>query len=108
MEHNNTPHNPPGGQLRRAKRKPGGQPGNQNARKRGLLARTLTPEQRNVLKAARRARNLPDVFNVVRIKLAASLSDPHADLEQVIRVNRLLLRALRRERQARAARERGG
>lgn len=107
MEHNNAPHNQPDGHRRRAKRKPGGQPGNRNARKRGLFARTLTPEQRNALRAARRAQRLPDVINVLRIRLAAQLTNPHANLDQVIRVNRLLMRVLRFEYQQRAARERG-
>ncbi len=93
---------------RRKKRKPGGQPGNQNGRKRGLFDRTLTPEQRNALKAARRARKLPDVVNVVRIKLVALLSDPHADLDRLIRLNRMLTRMLRIESRKRSERERWG
>lgn len=107
MEHNSTPPNQHEDHPQRANRKPGGQPGNRNARKRGLRARTLTPEQRNALRAARRAQKLPDVINVLRIRLAAQLTNPHADLDQVIRVNRLLMRVLRFEYQQRAARERG-
>ncbi|MCY4624289.1 MAG: hypothetical protein OXC99_04705 [Chloroflexi bacterium] len=108
MNNNNAAPNHHDGDRRRKKRKPGGQPGNQNGRKRSLLDRTLTPEQRNALKAARRARKVPDVVNVVRIKLVALLSDPHADLDRLIRLNRMLMRMLRIESRKRSERERWG
>ena len=108
MNNNNAAPNHRDGNPRREKRKPGGQPGNQNGRKRSLLDRTLTPEQRNALKAARRSRKLPDVANVARFKLAALLADPHADLDRLIRVNRLLMRMLWIESRKRSERERWG
>ena len=79
------------------KRKRGGQPGNQNGRKKRLYTKALTPEQRNALRAARRAGNLLERVNVLRIRLAAMLTDPHADLDRVLRANRLLMRVLRFE-----------
>ena len=81
----------------RPRRKRGGQPGNQNARVKRLYTKALTSEQRNALRAARRAGNLSDAVNVSRIRLAALLTDPHADLDWVLRANRLLMRVLRFE-----------
>jgi hypothetical protein len=91
MEHNNNQHED---QPHREKRKLGAPFGNQNARKHKLYAKALSREQRNALRAARRAANLPDVINVSRIKLAAALADPHADLERLLRATRMLMRLL--------------
>ncbi len=92
-QHGDDAHNP----AISPKRKRGGQPGNQNGRKKRLYTRALTPEQRNALRAARRAGNLSERVNVLRIRLAAMLTDPHADLDRVLRANRLLMRVLRFE-----------
>ena len=99
MEHNT---NQPEDQPQQQKRKLGAPYGNQNARKRKLYAKALSREQRNALRAARRADNVPDVINVSRIKLAAQLTDPHADVERLLRATRILWRLLRIEAQLRS------
>ena len=107
MENNNTAPDQHDGDARnrtmREKRKRGGQPGNQNARKRRLFTAALTLEQRKALRAARRAGNLSEVVNLTRIRIAALLTYPHADLDHVVRANRLLTRMLRSEYRMRSA-----
>ena len=80
----------------------GGQPGNQNARKRRIYDKALTPEQRSALRAARRAGRLPDEINVTRIRLAALLTEPHADFDHVLRSARQLMHLLQIEGRLRA------
>ena len=103
MESNNASPNQPDGNAQRVKRRPGGKPGNQNARKRQIYDKALTPEQRSALRAARRAGRLPDEINVTRIRLAALLTDPHADFVQVLRAARQLLHLLQIEGRLREA-----
>ena len=86
------------------KRKRGGQPGNRNARKRGIVDRPLTPEQRNTLRAVQRAGVLSPQINFLRIRFAALLSDPCAEPEVLLCTARLLARMLRTELRARDAR----
>ena len=88
------------------KRKRGGQPGNRNARKRGIVDRPMTPEQRNTLRALQRAGLLSDEFNSLRVRTAAVLSDPRAEPEVLRRAVRLLARMLRIELKERDARRR--
>ena len=90
------------------KRKPGAQPGNRNARKRGIVDRPLTPEQRNALRALQRDGLLSDEFNSLRVRTAAVLSDPRAEPEVLLRAVRLLARMLRIELKERDARRRMG
>ena len=67
---NGSPKNTP------AVRKRGGQPGNQNARKHGFYARTLTPEQTEAQDDARIIADLEEKTAVMRVKLADLLAYP--------------------------------
>ena len=86
------------------RRKLGGQPGNQNARKRGLYDRALTPEQLNALRSVRRATDLTVEISALRIRVAAILTDPHAELDLQLRATRVLTQLLSAERKSRLAR----
>ena len=67
---NGSPKNTP------AVRKRGGQPGNQNARKHGFYARTLTPEQTEAQDDAKIMADLEEKTAVMRVKLADLLAYP--------------------------------
>ena len=79
------------------RRKRGGQPGNQNARKHGLVEGRLTREQRNNFRAIRRAGSLSPDLDFLRVKVAALLTDPRAEPEALLRAARLLVRLFRIE-----------
>ncbi len=51
------------------KRKPGGQPGNQNARKHGFYSTALTPAQQVMLAPAKELSGLDEEIAVARLKL---------------------------------------
>ena len=87
------------------RRKRGGQPGNQNSRKRGVFDIPLSPQQRYARTAARRDGNLNPRTDRMRIKLAGLLADPHADPAILLRAAKMLSRMLSIEIQARSARE---
>ena len=80
------------------RRKPGAQPGNQNARKRGLYDKALTREQRNLLRAVRRDGSLTREIALLRVKVAALLTDPDADPDLVLRAARMLVSMLNLDR----------
>ena len=87
------------------RRRRGGQPGNQNSRKRGVFDIPLSPQQRYARTAARRDGNLNPRTDRMRIKLAGLLADPHADPAILLRAAKMLSRMLSIEIQARSARE---
>ncbi len=58
------------------RRRRGGQPGNQNARKHGIYAKSLTPEERALLQEARETFGLSEEVAVVRVLIATFLADP--------------------------------
>ena len=86
-------------------RKPGGQPGNQNARKRGVYEKALTHEQRNFLRAVRRGGSLTREVALMRVKVAAILVDPRSDPDLVLRATRMLLSLLNVDRRRLLARD---
>ena len=94
-----------GGVGHSPRRKPGGQPGNQNARKRGVYDKALTDEQRNLLRAVRRNGSLTREVALLRVKVAGILVDPRSDPELVLRATRMLLGLLNRDRRRLLARD---
>jgi len=56
------------------KRKSGGQPGNQNARKKNFYSKVLTPEEKIMFKYIDGADGIDREFNILRIKLWLLLS----------------------------------
>lgn len=87
------------------RRKPGGLPGNQNARKRGVHRKALTREQRNLLRAARRAGGQSHEVALLRFKVSTILADPHADMDLVLRAMRILIRMINTDRRNHQARD---
>ncbi len=59
----------------RSRRKPGGQPDNQNARTHGFYSKTLTTEQQESLLAARELDGLDQEIALVRLKIASILAN---------------------------------
>ncbi len=93
------------GQLPGApRRKRGAQPGNQNARKRGLVDKPLTPQQRTSLIALQRAGVLSSGLSHLRVRIAALLLDPRANPELLVRGARMIARLIRAETMPRSAR----
>ena len=58
------------------KRKRGGQPGNQNARKHGLFSKHFTPDQAKQIEDAGDLKDLGPEIALLRIKLNTLLNDP--------------------------------
>ena len=79
----------------RQKKRVGAPAENQNARKHGLYARALTPEQQELLPEARSADYLTDEIAVLRIKIDALLADPATDPDLIIRAMGMLSRMVR-------------
>ena len=65
------------------KRKPGGQPGNQNARKHGFYSKRMSPEQLKEFKAALQIQDMSHEIALLRIRLNALLNDPDASPELI-------------------------
>ena len=86
------------------RRKRGAQPGNQNARKRGLVNKPLTPQQRTDLIALQRAGVLSSELSHLRIRIAALMLDPRAKPDLLVRGARLIARLVRAETRPRHAR----
>jgi hypothetical protein len=61
------------------KRKRGGQPGNQNARKRGFYSRRLTPDQLSELAEIVNTERLDPEIATLRVKLVSILQDDPPD-----------------------------
>ena len=78
-------------------RRPGGQPGNQNARKHGLYSNSLTQEQREALQDARDADHLADEVAILRVKLRSLLAQPDPDYALILRGLDTLARLVRAE-----------
>ena len=88
------------------RRKRGAQPGNQNARKRGLVNKPLTPQQRTDLRALQRAGVLSSGISSLRVRFAALMLDPRAEPDALVRAARLFVRLVRLEFDPRHARPR--
>ncbi len=102
----NSPH--PERPERSPRRKRGGQPGNQNARKRGLVDRPLTPEQQVTLEEMQREGLFSPEFNPMRFRIADVLLDPRVSARDLLRIAKLIVRLARAEADALADRQRLG
>ena len=83
------------------RRKSGGQPGNQNARKHGFYSRFLTPEQRDLYRAAKYDPSLNPEITIMRLIVRDIMADPDADQDILLRSVRTLARLLTVQRQLR-------
>jgi hypothetical protein len=79
----------------RVKRKPGAQPGNQNARKHGFYSRTLTPQQQPFLPVAATVHGLDREVAVLRVKIASILQNDPQNLDVLFQAITTLGRTLR-------------
>ena len=79
------------------KKKRGGQPGNQNARKHGFYARILTPEQEEALDL----RDFAQGVALIRAKLLTLLKDPDTPPELISGTLNTLCRMLNLQRRYR-------
>ena len=76
------------------KRKSGGQPGNQNARKHGFYSKHFTPDQLKHLEDADDLRDLGPEIALLRVKLNALLDDPEVSTELLLRAVNSLARLM--------------
>ena len=102
----NSPH--PERPERSPRRKSGGQPGNQNARKRGLVDRPLTPQQQDTLGEMQREGFFSREFNLLRFSIADLLLDPRVGARDLLRIVKLIVRLAQAEAEALADRQRLG
>ncbi|RJO62128.1 MAG: hypothetical protein C4542_04980 [Dehalococcoidia bacterium] len=73
-----------------SKRKPGAQPGNQNARTHGFYARVMTPEDRELFEAAAALHGLDYEIALLRMKILSILAhDPQNHAVLVMAINAL-------------------
>ena len=77
------------------RRKRGAPSGNQNARKHGFYAKSLTPTQQKVLAEARQADHLVEEIAMLRFKISALAADPDTDPDLILRAMSLLSRMVR-------------
>jgi len=68
----------------RIKRKPGAQPGNQNARKHGFYSNALTPEQTVLLAPARRLGGVEEELALARVKLNSIVANDPGNMNLLI------------------------
>ena len=80
--------------VSRPRRKSGGQPGNQNARKHGFYSRYLTQEQRDAYRAAKYGPSLTPEIAIMRLIVRDIMADPDADQVLLLRSVRTLARLL--------------
>ena len=81
-------------QGKKPKRKSGGQPGNQNARKHGFYSKHFTPDQLKQLEDADDLRDLGPEIALLRVKLNALLDDPEVSTELLLRAVNSLARLM--------------
>lgn len=77
------------------RKKSGGQPGNQNARKHGLYAKALTPEQLDAFPDACKEKFLDKEIAVLRLEIEALMADPDPGMKLVLRALGTLGRLVR-------------
>jgi len=80
--------------MPRRKRKPGGQPGNQNARKHGVYSKVLTPEAQRLLSLA----SIPGIdgeIALLRMKIRAIIKEDRWPAEGLNRTMHAICRAVR-------------
>ena len=76
------------------RKKRGGQPGNQNARKHGFYANTLIPEQEEASAEALEIRDFGQEVALVRVRLLTLLQDPDTPPELISRTFNHLCRVM--------------
>ena len=76
------------------RRKPGGQPGNQNARKRFFYSPAVDADQVDTVGDAMEIRDFSQELSLARVKLLALLRDPNAHPDHVIRLFNLLCKVM--------------
>ena len=81
-------------EKKRPKKKRGGQPGNQNARKHGFYSSHLPPEQAKLLEEAGDLRDLRPEIALLRVKLNTLLDDPDTAPELILKTVHALTRLL--------------
>ena len=81
-------------QDKNPKRKSGGQPGNQNARKHGFYSKHFTPDQAKQLEDADDLRDLDPEIALLRVKLNTLLDDPEVSTELLVRAVNSLARLM--------------
>ena len=80
------------------KSKPGGQPGNQNARKHGYYSKHFTPEQMDQLEEIDYHKGLDPEIALLRVKLNALLEDPKTSSDLILRTVHALARLVSAQR----------
>ena len=83
-----------GSKDEKPKRKSGGQPGNQNARKHGFYSKHFTLDQAKQLEDADDLRDLGPEIALLRVKLNALLDDPEVSTELLLRAVNSLARLM--------------
>ncbi len=83
------------------RKKQGGQPDNQNARKHGFYANALTPEQDEAFAEALELRDLGQEVALVRVRLLTLLQDPDTPPELISRTFNHLCRVMEIKRRYR-------
>ena len=76
------------------KRKRGGQPGNQNARKHGLYSKHFTPEQFEILENADDLKDLAPEIALLRVRLNTLLDDPETSPDLILKTVNALTRLM--------------
>ncbi len=89
------PRDPDDSRDRQSRRKRRAPLGNQNARKRNLYEHSLTPRERESLRAAEEAVGLSWKIDRLRPWVAAMLYSPNVHIDDALLATRLLVTALR-------------
>ena len=76
------------------RRKRGGQPGNQNARKRFFYSPAMEGDQGDTVDQAMEIRDFSQELALLRVRLLALLRDPAADPDQVNKLFNLLCKVM--------------
>ena len=76
-------------------RRPGGQPGNQNARVHGFYSRALTPKQREQLKLAEPVRGVDNEVAMLRVKIMTIIDEDPDNTAVLLRAVTALTRLLK-------------
>ena len=85
----------PGQAVETPRRGRGAPPGNRNALKHGLYARSLSPEEREVLGFAQDAKGLEEEIVILRVKIDSLLANPLANADLLLRAFTALNRMVR-------------
>ena len=97
----NSPHTAAEGTADPPRRKRGAKPGNQNARKHGFYAKSMTPEQQDALVKAKQADFLAEEIAMLRVTISALAANPDTDPDLILRAMSLLARLVRMDERMR-------